>query len=697
MPVNYDGSLGDEESIQGKATNLRNETSADRIGNADTYVGKSDGELKQSLGDRESLFGGDSALDLPEDAMEVIDLTQRYMIERTLGKGGMGEVLLATDTRLDRKVAIKRILGEAARSRTAVNRFLTEAKSIAALNHNNIVQIYDYGRAQDGPFLIMEYVDGESLLDRCRAGALPIEEAIELTSQLCEGLGRAHAKGIIHRDIKPANILLTKDGIPKLTDFGLAKAESGDTGMTMAGAVLGTIDFMPPEQRRDASLVDARSDLWSLAATLYQLVTGKSPKIIKFNDVPKGLQAVLGKALEDAKEDRYQSAKEFQEALRQSLRDTSPDDVVVEQGQCPNCKTKNESHRRFCCNPKCGTSLEVSCLSCATKIPIWEEVCGSCGGKQEELATARRRQKDSERLKAQEALEANDFSLARSLAIPLAEEQDPRLQQSVGWARQFLEDVDSAHRDYLGQISQCLGESLQHEKAYDYSAGIRTLNQVSKAMREVAIPGQLETVAQVLSRLDRKQAEAKSLESKIRTSVLHRSFDHLLPEVERFLQLVPNRVEMVKLKEQLIARNVKLQQVRDESLAEATLCFKMQDYSGCLASLRKIDPSREDASVLELRKQASEMSQELQRLDQHISQAIELKQYHGLREVVDQYLALQSQDIERQQLREQLSTRENKRNSLAAEILKKATGLRSKSQYGDAIVELRAYPKTQVE
>ena len=111
----------------------------------------------------------------------------------------------------------------------------------------------------------MEYVPGGSLLDRCKQGPIELEEAVDLACQFCDGLSRAHDAGIIHRDIKPANILLTDDNIPKLTDFGLAKSESRDHTMTMAGAVLGTLDFMPPEQRQDASLVDARSDLWSLA------------------------------------------------------------------------------------------------------------------------------------------------------------------------------------------------------------------------------------------------------------------------------------------------------------------------------------------------------------------------------------------------------------------------------------------------
>lgn len=263
-------------------------------------------------------LGRDAAKDIvpASEKIELFDLESRYRIEAVLGRGGMGEVLLAVDTRLDRRVAIKRILGEGASSKTAVTRFLTESKAIAAINHPNIIQIYDYGQAEDGPFLIMEYVDGSSLLDRCRDGALPLGEAIDLACQLCDGIAKAHDLGIIHRDIKPANVLITQDGLPKLTDFGLAKAEATDHQMTMPGAVLGTLDFMPPEQRQDAKLVDARSDLWSLAATVYQMVTGRSPKIIRFKHIPESLQQILEKALDDAKERRYQSARHFRDDLR---------------------------------------------------------------------------------------------------------------------------------------------------------------------------------------------------------------------------------------------------------------------------------------------------------------------------------------------------------------------------------------------
>ena len=388
MPRDAERSLGGEQTFHGVQ---RRDDAPQSLGDQATFAGGAGVRDTQSLGDQ-ATFGDAGGRDEPfDDGMEVVDLSARYNIEGTLGRGGMGEVLLATDMRLERKVAIKRMLGDAAKSRTAVSRFLTEAKSIAALNHANIVQIYDYGRAADGPFLIMEYVEGRSLLEKCREGAIPIDEAIELTCQLCDGLGKAHDASIIHRDIKPANVLLTADGIPKLTDFGLAKDETADAGLSVAGAVLGTLDFMPPEQRRDVALTDSRSDLWSLAATLYQMVTGKSPRIIKFTDVPQSLHAVLGKALEDEKQDRYQTAREFKDALRASQRAQAapaPEQVAeLGAGECPKCHTRNESNRKFC--RECAVSLRVDCLKCKFEIPVWDKVCGECGGKQPDWTSPR--------------------------------------------------------------------------------------------------------------------------------------------------------------------------------------------------------------------------------------------------------------------------------------------------------------------
>ncbi|MCP4890946.1 MAG: protein kinase, partial [Planctomycetaceae bacterium] len=271
---------------------------------------------------------------------------------------------------------------------TAVKRFLKEARSIAAVSHPNIVQVHDYGRDKEGPFLIMEYVSGGTLHDRCKQGPIPMEEAVGLVCQLCDGLSKAHAANIIHRDIKPSNVLVTTDGFPKLTDFGLAKFETVgmERSMTVDGAVLGTPDFMPPEQRRDASLVDHRSDLWSLAATLYQMVTGESPRIIRIKKLPNQLRDLLDQALETSPDERFQQAIDFGSALKASLTEASVDvaaNVDLGAGECAKCHTRNDSQRKFC--RECAASLRVPCLGCESEIPIWDKVCGECGAKQLEL------------------------------------------------------------------------------------------------------------------------------------------------------------------------------------------------------------------------------------------------------------------------------------------------------------------------
>jgi serine/threonine protein kinase len=365
---------------------------SDSLGDDRTFAGEREvpGKQEQSLGDQATAGDALSSIsDLELDGqvsdsdLPLIDLA-RFEIEGELGKGGMGAVQLATDRQLKRKVAIKRIH---ASSQSALARFVTEAQSIAALNHFNIVQVYEFGRDAEGPLLVMEYVSGGSLLDRLKEGKLEVEDAIGITCQLCDALAVAHEQGIIHRDIKPANILLTTRGEPKLTDFGLARQDSVDHGQTQAGAVLGTIDFMPLEQRRDATAVDARSDLWSLAATLYQMITDKSPKVIRLDQLPANLAPVIGKMLEEDPEERYQTAGDFKAGLRKGMTMAVPDVATpvapnLVAGVCPSCKTANETSRKFCRG--CRARLIEPCLSCEKDNPVWEDICGECGSSQQE-------------------------------------------------------------------------------------------------------------------------------------------------------------------------------------------------------------------------------------------------------------------------------------------------------------------------
>jgi serine/threonine protein kinase/formylglycine-generating enzyme required for sulfatase activity len=591
MPRDDDQSLGDQQTYEGGAQPA---DSSDRsLGDQSTFGGGGESSLSDIGG-----LTGDAELD-----MEIVDLS-RYEVQETLGKGGMGEVLLATDTRLNRKVAIKRMLGDAVKSQTAVKRFLTEAQSIAALNHFNIVQIYDYGRDKDGPFLIMEYLDGGSLLDKCREGALPLEEAVELMCQLCDGLGKAHDAGIIHRDIKPANILLTTDGLPKLTDFGLARQDTGDTGQTMAGAVLGTLDFMPPEQRKDATQTDARSDLWALAATLYQMVSGRSPKIIKFSHVPQALQDVLEKALEDEKDARYQTAAEFREALKGSLTTAEPEPAVVVDlgaGECPKCHTKNEAGRKFCSG--CGESLRLSCLSCSGEIPVWENFCAECGGNQKELTSARRAELDVQREQSESLCKEYAFDESLVIAREIAAVEDSRLQHLKEWSETFIAETETEKVRQQQDAQGHFAESQQHHAAFDYPSAIHAIESIPAALRS-------ETVSSYLVRLVSDQQESEELIATISERVQRRDLDGLLEQVDRAVELRGDRADLQKLQTQLHDRRDKRLQQRDERIKqrdeaslEATRLFDIGDAKGALTMIQSVPSEDLRSSDEPLRRQ----------------------------------------------------------------------------------------------
>ncbi len=537
------------------------------LGGEATFAGKGAGPQRAdvSLGDERTLGGGDAAgLDTVIDGIEIVDLAARYRTESTIGQGGMGAVVLATDMRLDRKVAIKRILGEAARSRTAVMRFLTEAKAIAALNHPNIVQIYDYGRTKDGPFLIMEFVDGGSLLDVCKSGPLPLEKAVDIVCQICEGLGAAHEEGIVHRDIKPANILVNRAGLPKLTDFGLAKAEDHDHGMTMAGAVMGTPDFMPPEQRRDASLVDHRSDLWSLAATFYQMITGRSPKIIRLKEVPAGLQPILEKALEDSPEHRYQSAGDFREAIRAAVglgtgKAVLQQDNLLE-GQCPSCGTVNSDvGRKFC--RQCQSALRTPCLQCDKDMPVWDAVCGECGGRQSDVAETRQAGLVKQQQQAKDAYKRYDFSGAIAIGEQLASLRHPRLAKFAEWGRALVTAVNEQQSRLATSAAERLAEARAHRKAFDYAAAIRALESIPNRVRDS------ETRA-LLNECRSSRDESEKLLKTISERIKAKNIDGLLGMVERAVVLLGERADLQRLREQLRAREAKHSKTREHAATE---------------------------------------------------------------------------------------------------------------------------------
>src|SRR5262245_58916557 len=200
-----------------------------------------------------------------------------------IGRGGMGEVYRARDTKLKRDVAIKILPDEFSRDADRVSRFQREAEVLASLNHPNIAAIYDLQEADGSCYLVLELIEGETLADRIARGPIPVEEALDIAKSICEALETAHEKGIIHRDLKPTNVQITPEGKVKVLDFGLAKALSGTAAPTtlsnsptlvsgsMGGMIVGTAAYMSPEQARGKA-VDKRTDIWAFGGLLYEML-----------------------------------------------------------------------------------------------------------------------------------------------------------------------------------------------------------------------------------------------------------------------------------------------------------------------------------------------------------------------------------------------------------------------------------------
>ncbi len=258
-----------------------------------------------------------------------------YELGSSVGAGGMGEVYRARDSRLQREVAIKILPATYSSDPQRLHRFEQEARAAAALNHPNILSVYDIGRQEESPYIVSELLDGDTMRERLRSGPLPVRKVLDYAMQIAHGLAAAHEKGVVHRDLKPENIFITKDGRVKILDFGLAKLTLADpatedatrTVHTEAGCVVGTVGYMSPEQVRGQA-TDARTDLFSFGAILYEMLSGERafkgdtaadtmtailtrepPELAQSNaQVPVALERIVRRCLEKNPEERFHSA-----------------------------------------------------------------------------------------------------------------------------------------------------------------------------------------------------------------------------------------------------------------------------------------------------------------------------------------------------------------------------------------------------
>jgi serine/threonine protein kinase len=273
------------------------------------------------------------------DGLPPLDNLRRALpnleIIELVGRGGMGAVFRARQIALDRYVALKILPLAPGRETDFAERFTREARSLARLNHPNIVGIHDFGEADGIYYFVMEYVDGANLREAMRRGQLTPDAALQIVAQVCDALQFAHDRGIVHRDIKPENLLLSNDGRVKIADFGLAKLLTGDNDpardrtLTATQQVMGTFHYMAPEQLEGAKHVDHRADIYSLGVTLYEMLTGELPLgrfalPSKKTMVDARYDDVILRSLEKSPDDRYQRASDFRGAVERLQRALPP-------------------------------------------------------------------------------------------------------------------------------------------------------------------------------------------------------------------------------------------------------------------------------------------------------------------------------------------------------------------------------------
>ncbi len=329
-------------------------------------------------------------------------LAGRYELEQLVGAGGMSSVFRAHDRVLERTVALKVLHERLVAQGDVVERFRREAKLVAGLSHHNIVAVIDRGEHESRPFIVFEYIAGENLKQLVgRTGPLPVERALELAIQVARGLAFAHEKGFVHRDVKPQNVLLNGDGEAKVTDFGIARALSVQEGETQTGTILGTCDYIAPEQAQGRR-VDEHSDVYSLGVVLYELLTGKvpfggdnfvavamqhinappPPVTLLRPEVPARVEAVVETALAKDPEQRFATMSAVCDELEVCLEEVRSGDDTSATGILPAVAKPRTSRRRGKAPLLVGAAVAVAagCVALVLALTRGSSPGGGAGG-----------------------------------------------------------------------------------------------------------------------------------------------------------------------------------------------------------------------------------------------------------------------------------------------------------------------------
>lgn len=529
-----------------------------------------------------------------------------YKVVGLLGEGGMGRVYLAEDEGLGRKVALKRLLvnGDGV-TPEALARFYREAKTIAKFVHPNITVIYHQNVDEEGPYIVMEYVDGGCVSDLLKAKE-PVEPQViaQFIYPIAEALDFAHARNVIHRDIKPSNILLTEDGIPKLADFGLAKDVSDSQMMiSKPNARVGTWAYMAPEQFEGAEKVCPGSDTYALAKTTWHLLTGRVPTTIDYDMVAFEYREIFRKAMAEKPEDRHSTVTEFAAAFRDAAIGSSATPTLPEAEskiRCTACGCMNDPDARYCGD--CGAALQQTCPKCAAVLPIDLKHCSSCGTN---IAAFKKAKILTQ--KAREAFENRRYDEAHKIVSSIEDSG-------------YLTDEAKNVRSKVHEIKQKIGTG--REKLNSMIASHQYDEALSLAERLAQIDPNNQSHSEIKSEIieAKTQFQADRLVARVEKLLSKNQFDQALPVLREIKNVAPKHARLQSLINQM------QQQEANYKTAIRTISelHQNQQLDEALDRLRALDQEFPDQA--ETKKRIQKYEREQSKLKQALEQANRMKE-----------------------------------------------------------------------
>ena len=549
--------------------------------------------------------------------------------------GGMGVVFRARDVHLDRDVAIKRMRPDLLGDSASQQRFLQEARAQGRLRHDNIVAVHAAREDEHGPWVVLEWVEGQNLQDlyHDESGPRPpVEDTISWVLQIADALIYVHQMDFIHRDVKPGNILLrSADRRPLLTDFGLVADRRLSrilSGVSVSGVSMGTWDFIAPEQDRDASKVTALADQWSLGATLGWLITGMTMRTLRERDLPVHLRDVVFRATERHPQDRFRDLREFRDALKSVVvgptaplaqrpalapgfppvprpalspaADSAfpgsspgvPDPVTASgiDGQCWRCGRVNVGDRKFCAG--CGEATREPCLhgKCQQPIGVWERFCPDCGVDQQREREQRQRHVAESRDLILRQLQQQRYDQVLSALQQLqTQHTTPRLRLLLG----PVEGLEVQARQVQQAVQQILQQADEQAGRGDYAEAGRTLQQVPEAFWPAAAATWQEAVA-----------ELQELQASLRPLIDSGRLQDLRDTLQRLEELQPGRWAAAEPTAECV----------EVLVGRARHLHDSHQLEAALTQLESIPPGDRTDSC---RRQLIEWQDEVQHLQQH--------------------------------------------------------------------------------